>query len=68
MDTLGINFGASGNLKTFKRMTVDTRVLTYGEVVVWRKILSQIEECPGLGDRAEDIAQRLVVDEQRDVR
>ena len=34
MDTLGIDVGASGsdNMKTFKKITVDTKVFTYDEL------------------------------------
>ena len=39
--TLGIDVDAS-NMKTFKRMTVDTGVFTYAELVVWFRTLSKL--------------------------
>ncbi len=47
MDTLGIDVGASDsdNMKTFKKMTVDTGVFTYAELVVWFRMLSNIRGC-----------------------
>ena len=67
MDTLGIDVGAldSANMKTFKRMTMDTKKFTYEEAVVWLVTLSKISDCGGLGECAETYAQQLVVDEER---
>ena len=67
MDTLGIDVGASvsDNMRTFKRVTVSTEVFTYEEVVVWFRMLSKISKCQGLAACAEDYAQRLVVEDER---
>ncbi len=42
MNSPGIDVGASDsdNMKTFKKMTVDTGVFTYDELVVWFETLS----------------------------
>ncbi len=50
MDTLGIDVGAldSANMKTFKRMTMDTKKSTYEEAAVWLVTLSKINDCGGL--------------------
>ena len=67
MDSLGIDVGAldSDNMRTFKRVTVSTEVFTYEELVVWFRMLSKISKCQGLAACAEDYAQRLVVEDER---
>ena len=67
MDTLGIEVGAadSDNMRTFKRVTVDTGVFTYDEAVVWFRMLSMISNCQGLAACAEDYAHRIVVEDER---
>ena len=70
MDTLGIEIRASNsdNMRTFKRVTVGTEVFTYGEVVVWFRMLSKISNCQGLAACAEEYmyAHRLVVEDEMD--
>ena len=58
MDTLGIDVGASAsdNLKTFKKITVDTKEFTYGELVVWFQTLSKLSACRGMAACAEEYA------------
>ena len=67
MDTLGIDVGASvsDNTQTFKRMTNETKAFKYDEVVVWFQALSKKSECTGLSDCAEEYAQKLVEDEEK---
>ncbi len=61
MDSLGIDVGASDsdNMKTFKKMTVDTGVFMYAELVAWFRILSKLRNCHGMAVCAEDYACRL---------
>ena len=67
MDSLGIDVDASDsdNMRTFKKVTVSTEEFTYDEVVVWFRMLSKISKCQGLAACAEDYAQRLVVEDER---
>ena len=67
MDTLGIDVAAtdSDNLKTFRRMNNATGAFTYDEIVVWFRVLSKRGKCQGLAECAEEYAQRLVADEER---
>ena len=69
MGTLGIDVGVldSDNMKAFKRMTVNTKKLTYAEGGAWLVTLSKIsDDCDeGLAECAEEYAQRLAVDEER---
>ena len=68
MDTLGIDVGASdsGNMTTFKKMTVDTGAFAYEEVVVWFQMLSKISKCQGLAACAEEYTHTLAVDDEMD--
>ena len=68
MDSLGIDVGASesDNMQTFKKMTVDTGVFTYDELVVWFRTLSKLRTCQGLAVCAEDYARRLVTEDEMD--
>ena len=68
MDSLGIDVDAldSDNMKTFKKMTVDTGVFTYAELVVWFRTLSKLSNCRGLAVCAEEYAHRLVVEGEMD--
>ena len=67
MDSLGIDVDASDsdNMRTFKKVTVSTEEFTYDEVVVWFRMLSKISKCQGLAACAEDYAQRVVVEDER---
>ena len=47
-------------------MTVDTKVFTYDELVVWFKMLSKLSDCRGLAVCAEEYAHRLVVEDEMD--
>jgi len=68
MDSLGIDVDAldSDNMKTFKKMTVDTGVFTYDELVVWFRTLSKLRNCQGMAGRAEEYARRLVQEDEMD--
>ncbi len=68
MDTLGIDVDASGsdNMKTFKKITVGTKVFTYDEVVVWFQTLSKLSDCRGLAVCAAEYAHKLAVDDYVD--
>ncbi len=50
MDSLGIDVDAldSDNMKTFKKMTVDTGEFTYAELIVWFHTLSKLSGCRGI--------------------
>ena len=68
MDTLGIDVDASesDNMKTFKKMTLDTKAFTYGELVVWFQMLSKLSDCRGLAVCAAEYAHRLIVEDEMD--
>ena len=68
MDSLGIDVGASDsdNMQTFKKMTVDTGVFTYAELVVRFRTLSKLGTCQGLAVCAEDYARRIAKEEEID--
>ena len=50
MNSLGIDVDASDsdNMKNFTKMTVDTGVFTYDELVVWFETLSKLNNCRGM--------------------
>jgi hypothetical protein len=66
MDTLGIDVGASesDNMKTFKKMTLDTKAFTYGGLVVWFQMMSKLSDCRRVC--AAEYAHRLVVEDEMD--
>jgi len=68
MNSLGIDVDASDsdNMKTFKKMTVDTGVFTYDELVVWFETLSKLSNCRGMAACAKAYAQRLVEEDGLD--
>jgi len=68
MDSLGIDVDASDsdNMQTFKKMTVDTGVFTYDELVVWFRTLSKLRNCQGMAGSAEEYARRLVQEDEMD--
>ncbi len=47
-------------------MTMETGEFSYPEVVAWLTLLSSVSKCQGMTLRAEEYAQRLVVDEAMD--
>lgn len=67
MDTLGVDVDATAeaNAKTFKKMTNATGAFTYEEIVAWFQALSWISENPGISACAEDYAQKLVTEDDR---
>ena len=69
MDTLGIDVDAeaSDNMKTFKKITVDTKEFTYDELVVWFQTLSKLSACRGMAACAEEYAHRIVVEDEMDL-
>ena len=69
MDTLGIDVGASAsdNMKTFKKITVDTKEFTYDELVVWFQTLSKLSACRGMAVCAAEYAHRIVVEDEMDL-
>ena len=64
-EALGIDSRASMemNLAGFQQMTVDTGEFTYEQAVFWLQMLSKVSRCKGIGDCAEAIAHRAVVEE-----
>ena len=67
-EALGIDSRASMemNLAGFQQMTVDTGEFTYEQAVFWLQMLSKVSRCKGIGDCAEAIAHRAVVEEGMD--
>ena len=67
METLGVDVDATAaaNAKTFKKMTNATGAFTYEEIVAWFQALSWISENPGISACAEDYAQKLVTEDDR---
>ena len=63
---LGITVGASleDNIAGFQPMTRETGRFSYPEVVAWLALLSSVSKCQGMALRAEEYAQRIVVDEE----
>ena len=69
MDTLGIDVvaSASDNMKTFKKITVDTKEFTYDKLVVWFQTLSKLSACRGMAVCAAEYAHRIVVEDEMDL-
>ena len=68
MNSLGIDVDASDsdNMKNFTKMTMDTGVFTYDELVVWFETLSKLSNCRGMASCAKAYAQRLVEEDGLD--
>ena len=68
MNSLGIDVDASDsdNMKTFKKMTVDTGVFTYDELVVWFETLSKLSNRRTMAGCAKEYAQRIVEEDGMD--
>jgi hypothetical protein len=65
---LGITVGASleDNIAGFQPMTRETGEFSYPEAVAWLTLLSSVSKCHGMALRAEEYAQRIVVDDGLD--
>jgi len=68
---LGIVAGASGaslddKIAGFQPMKRETGEFSYPEAVAWLTLLSSVSKCPGMALRAEEYAQRIVVDDGLD--